>query len=343
MPGDNDGKLKFGIFYDFRNPPQWRRPYEKIYADILDQIAWAENLGFDYVWISEHHFTEDGYAPSLFPIAAAIAARTKKIRIATGVALLPLYHPVRLAEDAATVDVISGGRFELGVGVGYKLDEFRGLDIDIHQRAGRMDEGLEIIKRLWAGEKLDFKGKHDTVGNVAISPEPVQKNGPPIWIGGFVRASLRRAVRFGDGFFNCGGDAEELYGYYREELAEAGKPAENLRIADCIHWLIVSETPEKTWDEAADGVIYQVNKYNEWLSESGFPGLYDMIRDKAHLKELGRLIVVDPETCIGIIKEKLSKVPITHLTSWAIPPGMPARWAEPHLKLFAEKVIPAFR
>ena len=91
--------LRFGLWYDFRNPPQWKRSYDQIYSEIFEQIAWAEQHGFDDVWLSEHHFIEDGYSPSLLPIAAAIAARTKKIRIGTSVVLLPFQNPVRIAEE----------------------------------------------------------------------------------------------------------------------------------------------------------------------------------------------------------------------------------------------------
>ncbi|MGH7948740.1 MAG: LLM class flavin-dependent oxidoreductase, partial [Candidatus Binataceae bacterium] len=129
MPEQTLSKIRFGLWYDFRNPHQWRQEYDRLYAEILDQIAWAEELGYDDVWLSEHHFIPDGYSPALLPIAAAIAARTRIMRIATGVILLPFHNPVRLAEDAATVDVISGGRFELGVGVGYKVEEFEGFAI----------------------------------------------------------------------------------------------------------------------------------------------------------------------------------------------------------------------
>jgi alkanesulfonate monooxygenase SsuD/methylene tetrahydromethanopterin reductase-like flavin-dependent oxidoreductase (luciferase family) len=109
-------KIRFGPWYDFRNPVQWRQPADRLYREILDQIASGENNGFDDMWLSEHHFIEDGYLPSILPAAAAIAARTNRIRIASGVLLMPLHNPIRLAEDIATVDVISGGRFELGVG-----------------------------------------------------------------------------------------------------------------------------------------------------------------------------------------------------------------------------------
>src|SRR5215467_8784359 len=117
MSGDSR-KVRFGLWYDFRNPPQWQQPSDRLYAEILDQIAWAENHGFDDVWLSEHHFIDDGYLPSLLPMAAAIAARTSKIRIGLSVMLMPFQNPARLAEDIAVVDIISGGRLDLGFGVG---------------------------------------------------------------------------------------------------------------------------------------------------------------------------------------------------------------------------------
>src|SRR5229473_342565 len=147
------GKIRFGLWYDFRNPAQWRQPADRFYREILDQIAWGENNGFDDVWLSEHHFIEDGYLPSMLPAAAAIAARTKRIRIPLGVLLMPFHNPVRLAEDIAVVDAISGGRFELGVGVGYKVEEFEGFAVPFNERGGRTNEALDIIRKLLDGER----------------------------------------------------------------------------------------------------------------------------------------------------------------------------------------------
>src|SRR5919205_1761825 len=127
-------KIRFVFWYVSRNPEQWRQPADRLYGEILEQIAWAENHGFDDVWLSEHHFIEDGYLPSILPAAAAIAARTNRIRIASGVLLMPFHNPIRLAEDIATVDVISGGRFELGVGIGFKGEEFEGFGISSTER-----------------------------------------------------------------------------------------------------------------------------------------------------------------------------------------------------------------
>src|SRR5438067_6619414 len=109
------GKIRFGLWYDFRNPAQWRQPADRLYREILDQIAWSENNGFDDVWLSEHHFIEDGYLPSILPAAAAIAARTNRIRIASGVLLMPFHNPIRLAGPRTSETASSSCRRSRGL------------------------------------------------------------------------------------------------------------------------------------------------------------------------------------------------------------------------------------
>src|ERR1700758_1494406 len=176
--------IRFGLWYDFRNPAQWRQPADRLYREILDQIAWGENNGFDDVWLSEHHFIEDGYLPSILTAAAAIAARTNRIRIASGVLLMPFHNPIRLAEDIATVDVISGGRFELGVGIGFKREEFAGFGVSFKERGARTDQSLDIVRRALSGEPVPLKSVFFDSKNVGVPPEPIQNPHPPIWLGG---------------------------------------------------------------------------------------------------------------------------------------------------------------
>ena len=121
--------LRLGVAYDFRNPPASGMSHQSLYAAIMDQVAWLDGLGLDLVWFTEHHFVEDGYLPSWIPVAAAMAARTRHVRFSCDVCLLPFNHPIRLAEDLAVLDNISGGRVEIGVGMGYAPHEFRGFGL----------------------------------------------------------------------------------------------------------------------------------------------------------------------------------------------------------------------
>src|SRR2546428_7262389 len=335
------GKIRFGLWYDFRNPVGWRRPSDQLYAETLDQIVWGENHGFDDVWLSEHHFIEDGYLPSILPIAAAIAARTTRVRIASGVLLMPFHNPVRLAEDIAVVDVISGGRFELGVGVGFKLEELAGFGVPFKERGARTNEALDILRRLLSGERVSVKSDFFDFQNLKVTPEPIQKPHPPIWLGGFTQAALRRAVRYGDGFTMPGAN-RAVYDRYVAELKKENRPTDDIRLASGFWFLLVSNDPEKTFAEAADHIIYQANNYSAWLSAAGLSPLSEHLRDREHLRQSGLLKVVDPNTAITMIREFISAVPVTHYYSWTLPPGLPPRWAQSHLELFASKVIPAF-
>src|SRR5260370_37135518 len=138
--------LRLGVAYDFRNPPEAGLSHQSLYAAILDQVAWLDGLGLDLVWFTEHHFVEDGYLPSWIPVAAAMAARTRHVRLSCDVCLLPFNHPIRLAEDLAVLDNISGGRVDIGVGMGYAAPEVRGLGPPASRRGSLTDEGLAVLR-----------------------------------------------------------------------------------------------------------------------------------------------------------------------------------------------------
>src|SRR6516164_6543540 len=137
-------KLRLGVVYDFRNPPESGMSNPALYAAIMEQVVWLDGLGLDLVWFTEHHFVDDGYLPSWIPVAAAMAARTRRIRFSCDVCLLPFNHPIRLAEDLAVLDNITNGRVETGVGLGYATHEFRGFGLPQSRRVSYTDEDLEV-------------------------------------------------------------------------------------------------------------------------------------------------------------------------------------------------------
>src|SRR5213592_2097202 len=138
-------------------PPGSNRTFTQEYREILDMVRLAETLGFDSAWVSEHHGSGDGYMPSLLPTLAALAAATDRIRLGTGILLTPFHHPLRLAEDAATVDLISGGRLILGLGLAWREEEFRTFGIPLESRVARTEEAVEILRRSWTGERFSFE------------------------------------------------------------------------------------------------------------------------------------------------------------------------------------------
>jgi alkanesulfonate monooxygenase SsuD/methylene tetrahydromethanopterin reductase-like flavin-dependent oxidoreductase (luciferase family) len=170
---------------------------EQCFLDALAEVEAAEALGFDAVWFTEHHFALHGLNSGLTAWLAAVAMRTRRVRIGSTVFVLPFWDPIRLAEDAATVDILSGGRLEFGVGSGYRLDEFKGFNVspDVSREKGR--ECLEIIRSLWTGEPVTFRGKHYELNEVAIRPVPKQKPHPPIWWPGQSAETLEYMARHG--------------------------------------------------------------------------------------------------------------------------------------------------
>src|SRR5207244_6575845 len=192
-------------------PPGSSRTFTQEYREIVDMARLAEALGFESAWVSEHHGSGDGYMPSLLPTLAAFAAATERIKLGTGVLLTPFHHPLRLAEDAATVDLISGGRLILGLGLGWREEEFRMFGMPLASRVRRTTETVEILRRAWTGERFSFQGRVHTFDQVRVTPPPAREGGPPIYLGGRAERSITRAARHGEGFIRTrSGDVDRM-------------------------------------------------------------------------------------------------------------------------------------
>ena len=189
--------LRFGVMYDCRRLPGSDQTMASVYAATVAQAVFAEQLGFDSVWFTEHHFLDDGHLPNFVPVAGAVAARTKRVRLSTDICLAPFYHPLRLAEDLAVLDNISGGRMELGIGMGYAAHEFKGFNIPQSRRVSLTEELVEILRLAWTGERFSFHGKRYDFEDITVTPRTVQAGGPPLWIAGMSAGSAERAARFG--------------------------------------------------------------------------------------------------------------------------------------------------
>ena len=173
--------MKFGIFSVVDHyPNELARTSGQFYAELLEQVAAADALGFDSFWIAEHHFHEYGAIPRPPVWMAAAAQRTKRIRLGAAVVVLPFDHPLRTAEDYAMVDVISGGRLNLGVGSGYLKHEYEGFGIDPEEKRDRFDEALDVLLKAWSGERFSYRGKYQRVDDVQLNVMPVQRPRPPV-------------------------------------------------------------------------------------------------------------------------------------------------------------------
>jgi len=215
--------MKFGLYSSIANPPRGEH-LERSIDEVIAEAQLAESVGFDSCFFGEHHQDHDGFLPSPLIVATAVAARTKTLRVGTSVILLPLHHPVHIAEDVITLDLVSKGRVVLGVGIGYQADDFRAFNVPFEARMALFEESVEIIRQCWAGEKFSFRGKHYTLEDVQITPRPFQKPGPPLWIGASVTAAARRAGRIADGFVGTPSTGLENATRLADAYQELGNP-----------------------------------------------------------------------------------------------------------------------
>ncbi|HVX44773.1 MAG TPA: LLM class flavin-dependent oxidoreductase [Mycobacteriales bacterium] len=317
----------FGVMHDFRQLLPWRIPVADYYAECLDLIAEAENLGYESVWLSEHHGTADGFLPSPLVAAAAIAARTSRIRIGTNVLLLPLHHPIRVAEDVAVADLVSGGRMMLGVGQGYAPEEFELLGIDRRHRPSRFEEGIQIIRTALRDGRTGLNGRRFRIpdGRFALISEM------PIHIGATGGPALDRAVRLGDGLLSYvaePGQLHQRYADYHAALERAGRPPATFPFSwtSICH---VAADAETAWSEAAPGIAYLESALR---------------RDALTADDLDptEYLVGSPVDVARRLVEAHERSPFDRFAFWSRLPGLTRAQASAAQARFAAEVVPRF-
>lgn len=347
--------MEFGLFYTFENPQEWGVPTSEVWREILSQIILAEELGYDSVWISEHHFDRNHF-PSPSVRLGAIAAKTHKIKLGQSVALLPLHHPLEVAEDGAVLDVISDGRFELGVGIGYVGKEFDVFGVPWRQRGSRMDEELSILKGLWTNETFSYEGRYFKLDEVSLWPRPVQKPHPPIWVAALTPKAAERAGRHGCHL--SGLRDPETFRVYEEALRRSGHDPKDFARAT-VRLTHVAETWEQAWENCAPHMLHVMAVHMPPLKEAG---LYEdreggsmgmrVLPPPSELPELAAsgkahfcetpLMAGTPEDMIKEVEE-VRKAGITHMQLWMQLGGIDPRKTRSSIRLFAKEVMPLFR
>jgi alkanesulfonate monooxygenase SsuD/methylene tetrahydromethanopterin reductase-like flavin-dependent oxidoreductase (luciferase family) len=337
----SDNTLNIGLMFSFRNPLQWRRPFEEVYRNELNLISTAEDLGYDTIWLTEHHFVEDGYSPSIIPLAAAVAARTERVRIGFNLLLLPLHNPIQLAEDIATLDVLSGGRIDVGVGQGYAPHEFAGYGIPLSERLQRFREGLDVLTGLWTEDPFSYEGTHYKVTDARLSPRPIQQPAPPLWIGGTSVPGVKRAGRRGAHLLGL--TNPKLQQVYETSRQEAGHDPDSAKTLQ-LHWAHVASDDDTAWDEAAPHFHHMSSVYAGWLDDASADDVpnveippIDQLRD-------ARPVIFDPvfgsaSTVSEKLRRSIAKVRTTHLALGLLP-GMDPAITRRFIRDFATEVAP---
>jgi alkanesulfonate monooxygenase SsuD/methylene tetrahydromethanopterin reductase-like flavin-dependent oxidoreductase (luciferase family) len=282
----------FILRFDMR-APAFGAGIDELYAAALDMAAFADEAGFDEIMLSEHHGSEDGYLPSPLTLAAAIAARTSRVRIRISALVLPLHDPIRVAEDVAVVDRLSGGRLELVIAAGFVPGEFAMLGASLARRGALVEEGVRVLRAAWTGEPFQHRGHR-----VRVTPTPLQRPHPPLLLGGSSPAAARRAARIGDGFVPI---LPELYAVYEEACrAEGRTPAPDRVLGP--PFLHVSNDPDADWARIAPHALHETNAYGAWYAEAGITGPYQPIADADALRASGLYSVQRPAECSELIR-----------------------------------------
>jgi alkanesulfonate monooxygenase SsuD/methylene tetrahydromethanopterin reductase-like flavin-dependent oxidoreductase (luciferase family) len=328
----------FGLWYDFRQRPPLG-DCARFYAECMEEIEESERLGYEGVWLSEHHFVDDGYLPSPLVVAAAVAARTERMRIGTNVLLLPMHHPLRVAEDAAVADLVSGGRFVLGVGQGYVQHEFEVLGFDRRYRPSLFEEGIEIIRRAWEEGRTGYEGRRWRFEDLPFEPRPERP--PPIYVGAFRDPAIDRAARMADGFLaSAGGGAFiETYRKVREALARHGRTIEDFPyVASGVAY--VHEDSERARGDVAPAIAYQRSRYAEWGTDRGEPKPEPIQPDDLPWE---RYLVGNPDEVAEGLARLHEEAPFEHFCFWGRLPGITHEQALENMRLFASEVAPRVR
>ena len=353
--------MKFGLFFFAENPAEFRTPDTENYQQVLELTELAEDLGFDQVWTAEHHFDAQ-YPPNPFILCAAMAARTSRIRIGTNISILPLHHPLIIAENAAMVDVLSNGRFDLGLGIGYEKTEFDTLDVPRSERGRRMEEGLQSIIGLFTEENFTFKGRHFHFDGVTMLPRPVQKPHPPIWVaaekrpvGDEIPPAIDRAARYGCHL--TGPRDANMLGPYERALRKYGRdPGQYFR--NVIRNCYVGETKEQAWRDYAPHALAQMRGYLPKYTEAGIfdsmagemfgmlplPSAEELpdLAESGKVHFLGKPFMVGTPDDVCRAVEEDQALGATHILAWMQIGGMDARKTRSSMRLFAREVMPHF-
>ncbi|PPR63989.1 MAG: Alkanal monooxygenase alpha chain [Alphaproteobacteria bacterium MarineAlpha4_Bin2] len=292
--------IKLGLYSSIANPPSGD-DMDRCVAETLAEAELAEACGFHGFFFGEHHQDRDGFLPSPLVVCSAVAARTKTLQIGTSVLLLPLHHPLRVAEDVVTLDAVSGGRMALGVGLGYQEADFRAMGIDKKHRVARFEEGIDILRKAWTGEYFDHKGRHFDIENVRVTPRPIQKPCPPIWLGAWVPTALERAGRLGDAVVMSPSwplhESAKAAGLYREAARAAGNVPQVVMMRDAWVADTLEDAARVYGPEVMDAYRYYwrngANAFHEYVSEDEFQ-FENVWKD--------RIIIGSPESCVAEFK-----------------------------------------
>ena len=344
--------MRFGVFFIGEYYPEAYASKRDLYEGMLAQAKAAEDWGFDSVWIAEHHFhPQYGICPSPPVMLAAMAQRTHRIRLGVAVSLLPFHHPVETAEQYAMVDVLSGGRLELGVGRGYIHHEYAGYSLPYEESRGRFLESLQVLSAAWKGERFSHAGEFHRIPEVALNITPLQEPAPPIYVAAVSPETFELAARLGHGFMIIGHTIpleamRENVGHGRESWKKFGRELADLRCVGAYHTYVAetSAAARKRGEEVL-GTYYDLVRSYQPSAKHEYMAKVRAGYGAASIDEVyrNRSLMGSPEEVIERVDRLSREIGITEFVCICNTGGLHHEETLQTLRLMGEEVIPRFR
>lgn len=323
-------KFDIGLFTGQVPVDSDQTPSER-YRSLLDLGPTLEDQGYDKAWVSEHHFVEDGYLSSVLPFCAALGARTEHLTVGTGIALAPFYNPVRFAEDAAVVDLITDGRFEPGLAIGWTDEEFETFGVPKRQRVTYLEDLVSVLRLANDNEPMSLDGNHYQYESVDVRPKPVQSSFP-IWIAGTVDAAVERAARIGDGYFATPTPLDELS---RRQSIATDLAGEDFPIAEW-RYTFVSGSGD-AWERMKQHAWHIKRQYIEWAT--GEPQPNELPEEQEEDLKVECLFGTPAEVREEVRRRRDSIGESYRLVTRMTLPGLPIENIRRSAELFSREVI----
>ncbi|SER86576.1 LLM class flavin-dependent oxidoreductase [Psychrobacillus sp. OK032] len=347
--------MEFGLFYVLESPDG---DFKRAYDEMLGQIEYAEELGFDSVWVAEHHSSSYGSIPSPQVALAAIAERTKKMKIGSLVSVLTLGNPIRLAEDYAMVDVISNGRLQFGVGRGYQPGEFEILGVDMHNTRARFKEELEIIRGLWTNDSFTYNGEFYQLNDVSIRPTPIQSP-PPIYVASISPETFDIVAEMGLNItatptLSTLDELKVQLHDAREILIQKGMKPEDIDFPINLQ-VHVAENAEVAYERTGeyfkwyfDRVLSLVPGAKGEKAAKGYEAFADVAKNMSNItfeqmRQSGVIHVDGPQALIEQIEDMQEQFGLKQLSTWHRVGGMSDKLVRESMEMMAKEVIPYFK
>jgi alkanesulfonate monooxygenase SsuD/methylene tetrahydromethanopterin reductase-like flavin-dependent oxidoreductase (luciferase family) len=346
--------MDFGLFFLVQRDEQWTE--EAVYDSALEQMLAAESLGYHSVWIAEHHFNDYGLCPAPPVLAAFVAARTTTLRLGMGVSLLPLHHPIDLAEQLAVLDVISGGRLDVGIGRGGTLQDYQTFQSDRADARARVEEGIAVMQQSWRGEPFDFQGRFHSAERLHVRPRPVQQPHPPLYVASNSEDSVLSAARLGlptlSSFFVPIAELQRRHQRYREVARAAGRSETDVDGLARRSWgmrvVHVAPTRDEAWRAIESPFMGYQRKMAILRSDGtggGVPNSFDrtllQLRPFEEYVGAGWTLIGSPDEVRDGLQQYLEATGYQRVLLLMAVPGLATDLALRSMRLFADRVAPA--